>query len=193
MKGLADELPPEAKEAFDVDGLKEKIDDLIGKIKKEAELATEPPPPPPPARESGFGLLSAGEAWRSSAESRRQPGESPAAPDAPVRALDPRRGPEGRRSRSERRAPADRRSLADRRGKAERRESDDRRDSSDRRSGERREPVPEIDLSEPIDPRAATVKLAPDGTPTEVAGLPISPRMAKLIQIIRREKDDNAR
>jgi hypothetical protein len=52
--------------------------------------------------------------------------------------------------------------------------------------------VPEIDLSEPIPPDAAEVKVAPDGTPTEVAGITISPRVAKLIQIMRREKD-NAR
>jgi len=83
--------------------------------------------------------------------------------------------------------------MADRRGNGDRRVFGDRRDSVDRRSGERRGPVPEIDLSRSVAPCAATVKLAPDGTPTEVAGLAISPRMAQLIRIIRREKDANAR
>ena len=65
-----------------------------------------------------------------------------------------------------------------------------RGDDANRRSDERRGPVPEIDLSEPIPPDAAPVKVAADGTPTEVAGMIISPRMAKLIEIMRREKGD---
>lgn len=155
LKGLADELPPDKKEEFDVEGLKAKIDDLIGKIKVEAERAKLPPPVV--KREKGFGLLSSGEAKLAS---------------------DPRRSALGRRTGAERREAEDRR--------AER----ERRESFDRRAGERRGPVPEIRLSEPISKEAATVKVAPDGTPTEVAGLMISPRMAKLIQIMRREKND---
>jgi hypothetical protein len=163
LKGLADELPPEKREEFDVSGFKSKIDDLIGKIKREAELSREPPPVL--QHESGFGLLSAGQAMRGS---------------------DPRRGAEGRRMLAERRAERDRREREERRKKGERRES------VDRRTGERRGPVPEIDLSEPISKEAAQVTVAADGTPTEIAGVAISPRMAKLIQIMRREKD-NAR
>jgi hypothetical protein len=66
----------------------------------------------------------------------------------------------------------------------------ERRGKADRRSDERRGPVPVIDLSEPISKEAAPVVVAADGTPTEIAGIAISPRMAKLIQIIRREKND---
>jgi len=161
LKGLADELPPEAKEAFDVAGLKDKIDDLIGKIKTESERAAEAAAPR--IHENGFGLLSAGEALR--------------------KASDPRRSAQGRRSGSERRTPRDRREKHDRRNVGERRGL-----RPDRRSGERRGPVPAIDLSEPIDAEAATVKLAADGTPTEIAGLTISPRMARLIEIMKREK-----
>ena len=163
LKGLADELPPEKREEFDVSGFKRKVDDLIGKIKREAELSREPPPVLP--RESGFGLLSAGQAMRVS---------------------DPRRGAEGRRALAERRAEKDRREREERRKRGERRES------VDRRGGERRGPVPELELSGLISREAAPVTVAPDGTPTEVAGVAISPRMAKLIQIMRREKD-NAR
>ena len=50
--------------------------------------------------------------------------------------------------------------------------------------------MPEIDLSEPIPPNAATVVIAPDGTPSEIAGITISPRMAKLIKLMKREKDN---
>jgi len=163
LKGLADELPPGKKEEFDVEGLKTKIDDLIGKIKREAERSREPPPVL--TRESGFGLLSAGQA---------------------LRAADPRRSAEGRRSLAERRAENDRREREERRKRGERRES------VDRREGERRGPVPSIDLSIPISKDAAPVTVAADGTPTAIAGVSISPRMAKLIQIMRREKD-NAR
>jgi hypothetical protein len=152
LKGLADELPPEKKEEFDVLGLKEKLDDLIGKIKGEAERSKEPPPVL--QRESGYGLLSSGESLRVS---------------------DPRRSALGRRSGTERR-------------RDERRKSNERRDSAGRRAGERRGPVPEIKLGERIRREAAPVKVAPDGTPTEIAGIAISPRMAKLIQLMRQEK-----
>jgi hypothetical protein len=152
LKGLADELPPEKKEEFDVLGLKEKLDDLIGKIKGEAERSKEPPPVL--QRESGYGLLSSVESLRVS---------------------DPRRSALGRRSGTERR-------------RDERRKSDERRDSADRRAGERRGPVPEIKLGERVRREAAPVKVAPDGTPTEIAGIAISPRMAKLIQLMRQEK-----
>ena len=157
LKGLADELPPGKKEEFDVEGLKTKIDDLIGKIKREAERSREPPPVL--TRESGFGLLSAGQA---------------------LRAADPRRAAEGRRA------------LAARRAENDRRAREERRKWGERREGERRGPVPSIDLSIPITRDAAPVTVADDGTPTAIAGVSISPRMAKLIQIMRREKD-NAR
>ncbi len=165
LKGLADQLPPEKKEEFDVSGFKSKIDDLIGKIKQEAERSREPPPVIP--RESGFGLLSAGQA---------------------LRAADPRRAAEGRRSLQERRAVPERRDEKDRRKVMERRTTGERREKNDRRGGERREPVPEIDLSEPIPKEAAPVTKAPDGTPTEIAGIAISPRMARLIQMMKRGK-----
>jgi hypothetical protein len=152
LKGLADELPPEKKEEFDILGLKDKIDDLIGKINRESERSQEPPPVQ--ERESGYGLLSSGES---------------------LRASDPRRSALGRRSSAERR-------------KDERRKSNERRDSADRRAGERRGPVPEMDFSAGMHREAASMKVAPDGTPTEIAGMAISPRMAKFIQIMRQEK-----
>jgi hypothetical protein len=168
LKGLTDDLPPEKKEEFDVATLQEKIDDLIGKIKEEAERAAEPPPPLP--HESGVGLLSAGEALRAASD--------------PSVSADPRRSILGRRSGLDRRQSNDRRSPSQ-----DRRVSGDRRDKSNRRSGERRGPVPEIDLGERLPPIEAQLKVSPDGTPTEILGMTISPRMAKLISIIRQEKD----
>ena len=67
--------------------------------------------------------------------------------------------------------------------------AEERRGSGNRRAAERRGPVPEIDLKKPIPEGAAPLKLAPDGTPTEIAGISISPKMARLIQIMRREKE----
>jgi hypothetical protein len=49
--------------------------------------------------------------------------------------------------------------------------------------------VPEIDLGEGIPSAETQLKVSPDGTPTEILGMAISPRMAKLISIIRQEKD----
>jgi len=167
LKGLADELPPEKRDEFDVLGLKNKIDDLIGKINQEAERSREPPPTPP--RERGFGLLSSGLALRDS---------------------DPRRSAEGRRAGTERRDDDNRRAELERRKAIERRASDERREGSNRRGGERRGPVPEIDLSKPIPKDAAPLKVGPDGNPTEIAGMVISPRMARLIKMMRQEKID---
>jgi hypothetical protein len=96
----------------------------------------------------------------------------------------------GRRAGLERRKHGERRSE-----KNDRRQVVERREKPDRRASERRGPVPEIDLSAPITPEAAPIVVAPDGTPTEIAGLTISPRMAKLIRIMRQEKGkdkDNA-
>lgn len=166
LKSLTDDLPPEKKEEFDVEGLKSKIDDLIGKIKREAELAEEPPASSP--RESGVGLLMAGEALRASESSEAQ---------------DPRRAALGRRAGRERRKPADRRDARN-----DRRETSERREIQDRRASERRGPIPEIDSNARISPDAAPVVVSSDGTPTEIAGLTISPRMAKLIRIMRQEK-----
>jgi len=167
LKGLADELPPNKQEEFDVPALKLKIDDLIGKLKKESERSKEPPPILP--RERGVGLLASGGALRDS---------------------DPRRSGLGRRAGIERREAEKRRDRVERRKEEDRRNQNDLGISVDRRLGERRGPVPAIDLSEPISREAAEMKLGADGNPTEIAGLTISPRMAKLIQIMRREKND---
>jgi hypothetical protein len=87
----------------------------------------------------------------------------------------------------ERRAPEERRRGEERRSGLDRRTDGERRDV-DRRSAERRTPAPEIDPGERITPEAASVKTAPDGTPTEIAGVKVSPRLAKLIGIIKRSK-----
>ena len=167
LKGLADQLPPDKKVEFDVLGLKAKIDDLIGKINREAERDQKPPPVL--RRERGFGLLSSGEA---------------------LRGLDPRRSALGRRTVVDRRTDEDRRAERARRKVDERRNSDERRARESRRASERRGPIPEVHFGAHIPKDTAPVTVASDGTPTEIAGMVISSRMAKLIQIMRREKNN---
>ena len=48
LKGLADELPPEKKEEFDVSGFKRKVDDLIGKIQAGGRVVARAPSRPAP-------------------------------------------------------------------------------------------------------------------------------------------------
>ncbi|MDP3176772.1 MAG: hypothetical protein Q8M76_02630, partial [Spirochaetaceae bacterium] len=167
LRGLSDELPAEKRREFDASGLKDKMDGLIDKLREAADRESAPPPVVP--REPGVGLLAAGEARR--------------------RAMDPRRAPTGRR-KSDRRERVDRRGGADRRSSDDRRNNNDRRGQADRRSNDRRTPPPKMEIEGKIDDSVAPVTRAPDGTPIEIAGIRVSPRLARLIEIIRREKLD---
>jgi hypothetical protein len=160
LKSLSEELPPAKKEEFTASGLRDKIDELIGKLSA-ASLA-----------ERGMTeALTADEGGSDSGGGRIAD---------PRRAADRRHPGEDRRWLRERRS-GERRSGLDRRVEGSRREGD-------RRGGERRTSAPTIDLSESITPESASVKRAPDGTPTEIAGFKISPRLAKFIGIIKRSK-----
>lgn len=129
--------------------------------------------------DSGLGsepsLLASGEKKRQSADS-----------EVSGRGADPRRSQVPRRSGIARRGGPERR-VEDRR-KTDRRVSSDRRAGGDRRDGERRVPPPVVHFAGPIPPAAASVVVSSDGLPTEIAGVPVSPRLAKLIEIMRREK-----
>ncbi|HET7839923.1 MAG TPA: hypothetical protein VFL04_09185 [Rectinemataceae bacterium] len=149
-------------------GLEDKLDGLIRRIKEAAEHAST-------ASEEArrpYGLLAQGE---------RQRALSAARPE------DPRRSKEGRRSGHERRGAPERRSPADRRS-SDRRVAEDRRLAPERRQGDRRSKPPIV----PSLGRAAAairdLRSGPEGLPTEIAGMPVSPRLARLIEIVRREK-----
>ena len=161
LRDLSGDLPEDKREEFAASGLKEKMEGLIERLKSDLGAIKAPPP---------IGLLAA------AGEAKRR--------------FDPRRSPEGRRSGRERRAVPDRRDGPDRRSWVERRYTDDRRAGEDRRVEDRRSPPPVFDLPPTIPPSVASVKAAPDGTPTEIAGMAVSPRLARLIAIIRREKAD---
>ncbi len=167
LEGLSGALPRDKLAEFESSGLKAKMDSLIERLKTGpgSRLAARPAPPP-------IGLLAAGEASRKT---------------------DPRRSPQGRRSGLERRAEDNRRAAKDRRQRGERRGIAERRERSDRRSGDRRAPPPRLDLPPTIPPGAAPVVVAPDGMPSEIAGIPVSPRLARLIEIMRREKEEHGR
>jgi hypothetical protein len=103
------------------------------------------------------------------------------------RPYDPRRSPEGRRSGDDRRRSTDRRGNNERRIREERRSGRDRRDEDN----DRRTPPPTMDdIPEKIPPEVAPVRMGPDGKPLEIAGMQVSPKLARLIEIIRREKAD---
>jgi tetratricopeptide (TPR) repeat protein len=162
LKGLLGDLSEDKREEFETSGLKERMEGLIERLKSGPESHTGVVPPP-------VGLLASGEAKRRS---------------------DPRRSPDGRRSGQERRTESDRRDGPDRRSWVERRFVEERRAGCDRREGDRRVPPPALDLPATIPPEAVPVKMSPDGTPTEIAGISVSPRLARLIEIMRREKDN---
>ncbi len=100
------------------------------------------------------------------------------------RGEDRRTGADRRATPKERRTWMDRRDGGDRRREARRAREDRRRDERIPASGEAA-PTDESDTA----PKAeAPVVFDPQGRPTEVCGIPVSPKMAKLIEIIRREK-----
>lgn len=175
LKGLSEELPEEKRNEFEESGLREKLDGLIGKLAPEAEEEGGAEAGPETAGQGAAGPVSEG-------------GPSGLlATAAAARPHDPRRAPEGRRSGRERRAPQSNRRSGepDRRRLGDRRQADDRRAELDRRS----EP-PKLELPESIPPEAAPVRTSPEGRPLEIAGLPVSPRIARLIEIMRREKEN---
>jgi hypothetical protein len=163
LKSLLNTLPKDKREEFAASGLKDRLDGIIGKLKPMLAAAS-------PGHDESEGLLAAGNKLRS-----EEPGAATGGAGK-TRKVDPRRSADGRRSRG------DRRSMDDRRMRSTRREE------SDRRAGERRTPPPVVELPSNIPPTAAEVVLGADGKPIEIAGLPISRRMAKLIEIIRKEK-----
>ena len=175
LKGLSEELPEEKRNEFEESGLREKLDGLIGKLAPEAE-------------EEGGAEAGPGAAGQGAAGPASEGGPSGLlATAAAARPYDPRRAPEGRRSGRERRAPQSNRRSGepDRRRLGDRRQADDRRAETDRRT----EP-PKLELPESIPPEAAPVRTSPEGRPLEIAGLPVSPRIARLIEIMRREKEN---
>jgi hypothetical protein len=176
LKSLSEDLPPEKREEFRASGLEEKIDGLIGSLSKSPEEEEKVETDSAAAFEPS--LLAAGEKRRQAAD----------VADAGRRA-DPRRSQVARRSGAERRGTPDRR-IDDRR-KAERRVSSNRRVGADRRDGERRAPPPVMDFAEHIPAGAASLVVSAEGLPTEIAGVPVSPRLAKLIEIMRRDKRHN--
>jgi len=90
---------------------------------------------------------------------------------------------------------AERRSNPDRReGILDRRMALDRRSFEDRRSQrERREPEPTIDLPNEIPPEAAPLTMSEEGKPLEIAGIRVSPKLARLLEILKSEKNRGQR
>ena len=171
LKSLSEALPPEKQEEFRSSGLEGKIDGLIESLSTGAETEEEGESPQEPS------LLASGERKRQSSG------------EGADRAADPRRSPSPRRSGTDRRADFERR-VEDRR-KADRRGEADRREGEERRRGERRVPPPLLDFAGPIPPETASVVISSDGLPMEIAGVRVSPRLAKLIDIMRRDKGRN--
>ena len=58
---------------------------------------------------------------------------------------------------------------------------------------DRRDPPPLLELPPELPPEAAPVTFAEDGKPIEIAGVRISERMAKFLEILKRGKDRGPR
>ncbi len=154
LRGLAGELPPEKKAAFDESGLGRRIDGLItAMLHEDAEPFLAPPPEAPRRRAAD----------RVAAEAPRRRADDRAAAAPPRRRESDRALPEtpsGRRW-SDRLPP----------------EPATERPPRGRRAA---------DLATPQAPAAEAE------TPT-VLGIPVSLKMAKLIEIMKREKNDAGR
>ncbi|HTX72094.1 MAG TPA: hypothetical protein VMC79_04645, partial [Rectinemataceae bacterium] len=169
LKSLSDQLPPEKREEFHSSGLDDKIDGLIKELENEEA----------PEEELEPSLLARGAQKRSGGTEA-----------APRRKADPRRSPLGRRGGAERRHSTERRQSE--RRQADRRTTPERRAGAERRDGDRRVPPPVVDIAGPIPAESVSVKVSPSGMPTEIAGIPVSPRLARLIEIARREKGQSS-
>jgi hypothetical protein len=195
LKGLSEELPAEARSEFEESGLRDKLDSLIGLLGEKSEDETLKV-----GLRNPQGLLNAAAAIHEACLA--QPGSaSRPVPHKGLASTVPheasscgdglRRSAEGRRSGEDRRQKSERR-QGDRRRGDDRRLADDRRAAGgDRRSAvDRRSPPPAVDIPETITPGLAPVRLDAEGRPAEIAGIPISARMVKLIEIMRREKEN---
>ncbi|HOX18999.1 MAG TPA: hypothetical protein PKW82_11120 [Spirochaetales bacterium] len=154
LRGLAGELPPEKKAAFDQSGLGRRIDGLItAMLHEDAEPYLAPPPEAPKRRAAD----------RVAAEAPRRRADDRAVAEPP------------RRRESDRTLP----------------ETPSGRRWSDRLP-------PELATERPPRGRRAA-DLAPQQAPADeaeaptVLGIPVSLKMAKLIEIMKREKNDGRR
>ncbi|MEI6876760.1 MAG: hypothetical protein WCL50_16715, partial [Spirochaetota bacterium] len=169
LKGLSAVLPEEQREEFESSGVKDKLDGLIENLTEETVAHGAPELPQ--------GLRAKGDAARARAGA--------ASKLMQLRPADPRREKSTRRSGGDRRNFVERREPdRDRREKAERRAADERRDPADRRF-----PPPKIELPSEVVRGIAHLKYGDDGAPFEVAGIRISPKLARLLEIVRKGKD----
>ena len=164
LKGLSAGLPADKREEFEASGVKEKLEHLIDELSHPESL--------PGLEPQGHGLRELAEA------ARARPYVPP-----PPRPVDPRRNVSTRRT-ADRRGNPDRRSgILERRLALERRSQEDRRASVDRR-----EPEPRIELPPEIPPEAVSLTLSAEGKPLEIAGLRVSPKLARLLDLLKAEK-----
>jgi hypothetical protein len=164
LKGLSSGLPPDKREEFEASGVRDKLEGLIDKLAHPENLVK--------AFSPARGLRERAE------EARSRPYVPP-----PPRPVDPRRERPTRRM-AERRAESDRRD-----GESDRRMIIDRRSSEDRRSQlDRREPEPIIDLPPAIPSDAVLLTLSEEGKPIEIAGIRVSAKLARLLEILKAEK-----
>ena len=168
LKDLLEVLPSDMRGEFEISGVKERLDHLIDQLEKAREGI--------PVEDRHEGLMARAE------ELRLHP-RAPSSPQ-PLRPLDPRRSQVGRRKESDRRTIQERRHEdKDRSDVQQRRLESDRRLPTDRRS-----PPPAIEFPAHLPKDAAFLRLDDKGNPVEIAGIKVSAKLARLIEILRKER-----